>query len=94
MGEWVFLKLQAYQQITVEKRNFEKLAPKFYGPCEIIAKIGPVAYTLKLPEGCRIHPTFFVSVLKKSPNNSIPQVHIPEGWENCKGAKGTRSHLG
>lgn len=78
VGEWVFLKLQSYRQSTLERRKSEKLSPRFYGPYEIVARVGPVAYTLKLPEGARIHPTFHVSLLKKCPDPSMVPVHIPE----------------
>ena len=41
------------------------LAPKFYGSYQIIRKISPVAYELKLPDKSRIHNVFHVSNLKK-----------------------------
>ena len=66
MGDYVYLKLHPYQQISVEGRKNRKLSPKFYGPYKIFKKLGKVAYTLELPPGSAIHPTFHVSLLKKS----------------------------
>ncbi|GJX72389.1 hypothetical protein Tco_0309560 [Tanacetum coccineum] len=43
-----------------------KLAPRYVGPFEILEKIGPVAYRLRLPEELSsVHDTFHVSNLKK-----------------------------
>ena len=46
--------------------KYGKLNPRYVGPFEIIARIGPVAYKLKLPrELSNIHSTFHVKNLKK-----------------------------
>ena len=50
-----------------------KLSTKYYGPYQIEQKVGFVAYKLKLPDGCSVHPVFHVSLLKKSTNGS--QIH-------------------
>lgn len=43
-----------------------KLNPRYIGPFEILARIGPVAYKLNLPhEISNIHPILHVSILKK-----------------------------
>ncbi|GJW50476.1 putative reverse transcriptase domain-containing protein [Tanacetum coccineum] len=43
-----------------------KLAPRFLGPFEILERIGPVAYRLRLPEELSsVHDMFHVSHLKK-----------------------------
>ena len=42
-----------------------KLAPRFCGPLEIMAKKGLVAYELELPMHVRVHNVFHPSLLKK-----------------------------
>jgi hypothetical protein len=37
---------------------------RYFGPFEILARVGEVTYKLKLPEHARIHPVFHVSQLK------------------------------
>lgn len=64
VGDWVYLKLQPYRQVSVATRPFNKLAAKYYGPYPIDAKVGVVAYKLLLPPDVLTHHTFHVSQLK------------------------------
>ena len=64
-GDRVFLKISPWKGVLrFGKRG--KLSPRYIGPYEILSKVGPVAYKLKLPpELSRIHDTFHVSMLRK-----------------------------
>ncbi|KAL0423897.1 UNVERIFIED_CONTAM: hypothetical protein Sradi_0924500 [Sesamum radiatum] len=48
VGDEVYLKLHRYKQSLVQLRRNMKLAPKYYGPFRILAKVGQVAYRLML----------------------------------------------
>ena len=65
VGEWVFVRLQPYKQLSLKQQGKNKLAPKFYGPYQISKKISQVAYGLDLPPNSRIHNVFHISCLKK-----------------------------
>ena len=65
IGDRVFLKISSWKEILRFGRR-GKLSLRFIGPYEIVSKVGPVAYRLKLPpELSRIHDTFHVSMLRK-----------------------------
>ena len=65
IGDQVFLKISPLKGVLrFGKRG--KLRPRYIGPYEIVSKVGPVAYKLKLPpELSRIHDAFHVSMLRK-----------------------------
>ncbi|GKE88516.1 putative reverse transcriptase domain-containing protein, partial [Tanacetum coccineum] len=56
--------------------NRRKLAPRYVGTFEILKRIGPVAYRLRLPnELSEVHDTFHVSNLKKCMADA--NLHVP-----------------
>ena len=65
IGDRVCLKISSWKVVLRFGRR-GKLSPRYIGPYEILSKVGPVAYKLKLPqELSRIHDTFHVSMLRK-----------------------------
>ncbi|KAJ4750063.1 polyprotein [Rhynchospora pubera] len=82
VGSWVYLKLHPQRQLSTPHMNNRKLSMKYYGPFEIIEKIGEVAYKLKLPDGSSIHAVFHVSQLKPRIDDSqaiTPGLPITDG---------------
>lgn len=70
------MKLQPYAQTSVAKRANHKLSFKYFGPYEILARVGKVAYKLRLPDNSQVHPVLHVSQLKKMVPPS--QVHTTD----------------
>lgn len=89
-GDMVYLKLKPFVQRSLP-HNHHKLSPQYYGPFQVIEKIGNVAYKLKLP--IVLHDVFHVSLLKPAhasiaelsslSNSSLPYPQRwTEGWLN------------
>ncbi|GJT90316.1 putative reverse transcriptase domain-containing protein [Tanacetum coccineum] len=75
VGDQVLLEVSPWKGV-VHFRKKGKLAPRYVGPFEILERIGPVAYRLRLPqELSSVHDTFHVSNLKKCLANA--NLHVP-----------------
>ena len=79
IGDQVFLKISPWKCV-LRFRKRDKLSPRYIGPYEIVSKLGPIAYKLKLPlKLSRIHDTFHVSMLRKyipDPSNVLREQPI------------------
>jgi hypothetical protein len=78
-GDSVYLKAQPYVQTSLANRSSNKLAFRFFGPFDIIDRIGQSSYKLKLPDDCLVHPVFHVSQLKcVVPPHTIVSTELPD----------------
>ena len=69
IGQHAFVKAKFFRTT----RPSHKLADKYLGPYEILAKAGSHSYTLRLPDTFRgVHPVFHVSMLEPATPNEIP----------------------
>ncbi|GJZ26739.1 hypothetical protein Tco_0570992 [Tanacetum coccineum] len=65
VGDMVLLKVSPWKGVVRFGKN-RKLNPRYIRPFRILARVGPVAYTLELPEELKgVHSTFHVLNLKK-----------------------------
>ncbi|GJX48667.1 putative reverse transcriptase domain-containing protein [Tanacetum coccineum] len=81
IGKSQLIGLELVQETTDKGVRFGKkgkLAPRYVGPFEILERIGPVAYRLRLPQELSgVHDTFHVSNLKKC--LADVNLHVPLG---------------
>ena len=69
VGQFVQVRAEFFRSTRPSK----KLSEKYLGPFEIISKVGPQSFTLRLPHTMRaVHPVFHVSQLKVATPNTIP----------------------
>jgi hypothetical protein len=59
-----------------KSKKDNKLSPKYYGPYNVLQKIGTMEYKLELPASSRVHPFFHVSFLKKVIGDKVPVQNI------------------
>ncbi|GKC94663.1 reverse transcriptase domain-containing protein [Tanacetum coccineum] len=75
VGDQVLLKVSPWKGVMRFGKK-GKLAPRYVGPFEILERISPVAYRLRLPkELSEVHNTFYVSNLKKCLADA--NLHVP-----------------
>ncbi|XP_068477266.1 uncharacterized protein [Phaseolus vulgaris] len=77
VGDMVYLKIRPQRQLSMPNRLHPKLAAKYYGPFQVEAAVGKVAFRLQLPETARIHPVFHVSQLKLAIGTQEVQPELP-----------------
>ncbi|XP_070007876.1 uncharacterized protein [Nicotiana sylvestris] len=71
VGDMVYLKLQPYRQTFIALKKNLKLSSKYYGLFQVISRIGQVAYKLLLPPDSKVHPAFYISLLKKKVGTKV-----------------------
>nr|GEU89364.1 reverse transcriptase domain-containing protein [Tanacetum cinerariifolium] len=78
VGDYVLFKVSPWKGVVHFGKN-GKLTHRFVRPFEIIEKVGPVAYRLRLPEELNsVHETFHVSNLKKCLADPTLQMPLDE----------------
>ena len=79
VGDWVYVKLKPFRQNTLRLQRDHKLGRCYFGPYQVLKRIGPVAYRLELPESTKIHFVFHISMLKRcvgTPDQQVTPLHL------------------
>ncbi|XP_068666493.1 uncharacterized protein [Aristolochia californica] len=75
-GDYVWLHLHKYRQLSLSASQRNKLSPKYYGSFQVLECINSMADHLQLPPNNQIHDVFHVSLLKPFKGDS-PMLHTP-----------------
>jgi len=70
VGEWVFVKIQPYNKLSLKHKGKTKSTPRFYGQYQINKKISQVAYSLSLPNKVMFTTFSMYLALKKHLENT------------------------
>jgi hypothetical protein len=97
VGEWAWLRLHHRIAAGITPSKPSKLSPRFYGPYQVLERIGEVTYHLNLPAKAKIHDIFHVGLLKKfdgtPPEDVVPLPAIQHGRVIPSPNKITRARL-
>jgi hypothetical protein len=69
VGDHFFLKVKDNKS-SLRLGNYSKLEARFFGPFQILERIGPVSHMIALPASMTVHNVFHISLLNK---------YIPDG---------------
>lgn len=64
-GDKVLINPHSLQLLKTEKGRGKKLLMKYDGPFEILAKVSPVAYRLRMPVSYGVHPVINIAHLER-----------------------------
>ena len=93
----MFLKVSLWKKILRFGRK-EKLSPRFIDPCEILERVGPIAYRLALPlKLAKLHDVFHVSMLWRYRSNTshilpIQDIQVQEDFSFDEEPKAILDH--
>ena len=79
VGEYALVNLHSLELVDVEGTG-KKLVQRMIGPFEVVEKINPQVYRLRLPDTYPMHPVFNIDHLKKynpSPNEFGERTELP-----------------